>query len=145
MQIAKYFASIGFDVDTKGLKKVDKTLETLEKKLKKFSGFGNSLNFGIGNFTVDQRKLDRVLGNALDMASNHVAFDINRFVINQAALNQTVGVAMARAGAAHPLRPTIQPPHRPNAPPINPQGTRAREAAVTGAIAGGVGLSLIHI
>lgn len=140
MNIAKYFASIGFDVDTKGLKKVDKALETLEKKLKKFSGFGNTLNFVIGNFTVDQRKLDRVLGNALDMASNRVTFDISRFVVNQAALNQTVGVAMARAGAAHPLRPTIQPaiPLRPNVPPVNPQGTRAREAAVTGVAAGAV-------
>lgn len=138
MQIAKYFASIGFDVDTRGLKKVDKTLETLEKKLKRFSGFGNSLSLGIGNFTVDQRKLDLVLGNALDMASNRVVFDINRFVVNQAALNQTVGVAMARAGATHTLRPNIQPPLRPNLPPVNPQGSRTREAAVTGVAAGAV-------
>lgn len=135
MQIAKYFASLGFDVDTKGLKKVDKALDTLEKKLKKFSAFGN-LSFGIGNFTVDQRKLERVLGNALDIASNRVVFDINRFVVNQAALNQTVGLAMARAGMAHPLRPTIQPPH---IPPVTPPGRRVREAAVTGAVAGGVG------
>jgi hypothetical protein len=135
VQIAKYFASLGFDVDTKGLKKVDKALDTLEKKLKKFSAFGN-LSFGIGNFTVDQRKLERVLGTALDIASNRVVFDINRFVVNQAALNQTVGLAMARAGMAHPLRPTIQPPH---IPPVTPPGRRVREAAVTGAVAGGVG------
>jgi hypothetical protein len=133
VQIAKYFASLGFDVDTKGLKKVDKALDTLEKKLKKFSAFGN-LSFGIGNFTVDQRKLERVLGTALDIASNRVVFDINRFVVNQAALNQTVGLAMARAGMAHPLRPTIQPPH---IPPVTPPGRRVREAAVTGAVAAG--------
>lgn len=138
MQIAKYFASLGFDVDMRGVKKVDKALATLEKKLKKFNGFGNNLNFGIGNFTIDQRKLERVLGNALDMASNRVVLDIHRFVVNQAALNQTVGLAMARAGAVNPLRPTIRPPHNPNLPPVNPQGGRTRQAAVTGAVAGGV-------
>lgn len=138
MQIAKYFASLGFDVDMRGVKKVDKALATLEKKLKKFNGFGNNLNFGIGNFTIDQRKLERVLGNALDTASNRVVLDIHRFVVNQAALNQTIGLAMARAGAVNPLRPTIRPPHNPNLPPVNPQGGRTRQAAVTGAVAGGV-------
>lgn len=135
MQIAKYFASLGFDVDTKGLKKVDKALDTLEKKLKKFSGFGNSLNFGIGNFTVDQRKLERVLGTALDMASNRVVFDINKFVVNQAALNQTMAVAMARAGMAHPMRITPQVVPGTHVPTVTPQG-RTREAAVTGVAAG---------
>lgn len=135
MQIAKYFASIGFDVDTKGLKKVDKALDTLEKKLKKFSGFGNSLNFGIGNFTIDQRKLERALGNALDMASNRVVFDINKFNVNQAALNQTVAVAMARAGMSHPMRivPQVVPGHVPSV--VAPRG-RTGEAVVTGAAAG---------
>lgn len=135
MQIAKYFASIGFDVDTRGLKKVDKALATLEKKLNKFKGFGNSLNFGIGNFTVDQRKLERVLGNALDMASNRTVFDINKFNVNQAALNQTVAVAMARAGMSHPMRivPQVVPGHTP--PVVTPRG-RTGEAVVTGAAAG---------
>lgn len=138
MQIAKYFASLGFEVDTRGLKKVDKALDTLEKKLRKFNGFGNNLNFSIGNFTVDQRKLERVLGNALDMASNRTVLDINKFNVNQAALNQTVAVAMARAGMASPLRVTPQvlptAPHRPN-----PITTTGRNAALTGAVAGGVG------
>ncbi len=138
MQIAKYFASLSMDLDTKGFKKVDKALADLEKKLKKFSGFGNSLNFGIGNFTVDQRKLERVLGNALDIASNRVVFDINKFNVNQAALNQTVAVAMARAGMSHPMRITPQIPTGPHVPGVvapTPRG-RAREAAVTGAAAG---------
>lgn len=135
MQIAKYFASLGFDVDTKGLKKVDKALDTLEKKLKKFSGFGN-LSFGIGNFTVDQRKLERTLGNALDMASNKVVLDINKFMVNQAALNQTVGLAMARAGMAHPLRVTPQVPTSPKVVPavVTPTSRVPRTAA---AVAGG--------
>jgi hypothetical protein len=135
MMIAKYFASLGFDVDTRGLKKVDKALATLEKKLNKFKGFGNSLNFGIGNFTVDQRKLERVLGNALDMASNRTVFDINKFNVNQAALNQTVAVAMARAGMSHPMRivPQVVPGHTPTV--VTPRG-RTGEAVVTGAAAG---------
>ena len=136
MQIAKYFASLGFDVDTKGLKKVDKALDTLEKKLKKFSGFGN-LNFGVGNFTVDQRKLERVLGNALDMASNRVVFDINKFVVNQAALNQTVGLAMARAGMAHPLKVTPQVPTNPKVVPAVVDPTSRVPRSVASAAAGG--------
>lgn len=142
MQIAKYFASLGFDVDTKGLKKVDKTLDTLEKKLKKFSGFGN-LSFGIGNFTVDQRKLERTLGNALDMASNKVVLDINKFVVNQAALNQTVGLAMARAGMTHPLRVTPQVPPSPKVVPalVTPTSRVPRTAAVAGGGLIGRGLS----
>lgn len=138
MQIAKYFASLGFDVDMRGVKKVDKALATLEKKLKKFNGFSNNLNFGIGNFTVDQRKLERVLGNALDIASNRVVFDINKFVVNQAALNQTVGLAMARAGMAHPVKIIPQVPNRPHQPSVVTPSGRTREAAVTGAVAGGV-------
>lgn len=137
MQVAKYVASLGLDLDMKSFKKADKALEMLEKKLKKFSGFGNSFNFGIGNFTVDQRKLERVLGNALDMASNRVVFDINKFVVNQAALNQTVAVAMARAGMAHPMRITPQVPVGPHIPGVVAPRGRTKEAAVTGAIAGG--------
>ena len=136
MQIAKYFASLSMDIDTKGFKKVDKTLEALEKKLKKFSGFGNSLSFGIGNFTIDQRKLERILGNALDMASNKVVFDINKFTVNQAALNRTVAVAMARAGTAHPMRVAPQVPGSTHVPVVVPPRGRAREAAVTGVAAG---------
>lgn len=135
MQIAKYFASLSMDIDTKGFKKIDKTLDALEKKLRKFSGFGNSLSFGIGSFTVDQRKLERVLGNSLDIASNRVVFDINKFNVNQAALNQTVAVAMARAGMSHPMRitPQVVPGHVPSV--VAPRG-RTGEAVVTGAAAG---------
>ena len=85
MQIAKYFASLSVDVSQSSFKKADKALDSLEKKFKKLSGFGN-LNFGIGNFTVDQRKLERVLGNALDTASRQVTFEISRFSVNQSAL-----------------------------------------------------------
>lgn len=147
MQIAKYFASLGFDVDTKGLKKVDKALDTLEKKLKGFSGFGN-LSFGIGNFTVDQRKLERTLGNALDMASNRVVFDINKFVVNQAALNQTVGLAMTRAGMAHPLRVTPQPSVVPRVVPrVVAPTPRTPRTTTTAAVGGGMigrGLSSLY-
>jgi len=74
----------------------------------------------------------------LDVASNRVVFDINRFVVNQAALNQTVGLAMARAGMAHPMRITPQVPTGPHVPGVvapAPRG-RNREAAITGVAAG---------
>lgn len=132
MQIASFFTSLGFEVNKSDLLKVDKALDHIQLRLEKIGALG----FGLDKFNVDQKKLNLALGNALDLASNRVVFDINRFVVNQAALNQTVGLAMARAGMAHPLRPTIQPPH---IPPVTPPGRRVREAAVTGAVAGGVG------
>lgn len=129
MQISKFFASLGIEVEKGSVKKVDATLDRLENRLRKLGSFANKpIVLDIGNFNVDQKKLNFTLGNALDMASAKLVFEISRFDVNQAALNRTVGLAMARAGAVHPLRPATQP-----------QGGRAREAALTGAVAGGVG------
>lgn len=87
MQIAKYFASLSVDISQASFKKADKALDQLENKLKKLGNFGGkSLSLDIGNFNVDQRKLNVALGNALDMASRQVTFEISRFSVNQSAL-----------------------------------------------------------
>ncbi len=81
MQIASYWASLGFKIDQKELRKVDSTLKTLETKLSKFSKkFEKSL---LINIKIDQRNLNSTLGNALDRASKSVVFEISRFSVNQ--------------------------------------------------------------
>lgn len=81
MMIASYWASLGFRIDQKELRKVDSTLKTLETKLSKFSKkLEKSL---LLNIKIDQRQLNSTLGNALDKASNSVVFEISRFSVNQ--------------------------------------------------------------
>lgn len=130
MQISKYFASMGIEVDKSSVKKVDKTLDHIENRLKKLGTFANKpIVLSIGNFDVDQRKLNIALGNALDMASNRLVFDISRFNVNQAALNRDVAAAMLRASVANPLNVNTR----------GAGGSRVRESAAAGAVAGSVG------
>lgn len=111
MQIAKYFASLSLDIDQASIRKVDKTLSQLENKLKKFNGFGKSFNFLI-NPTIDQKKLELVIGTALEVASNRVTFEISRFSVNdrnlQAALlkssrNLGASAQVSKGGGITPL------------------------------------------
>lgn len=104
MKLTSYFASIGFDVDKSSVKKVDKTLDHIENRLKRLGTFANKpILLNIGNFTVDQKKLNFALGNALDMASNRLVFEVSHFVVNQMALNRAVGGALNRASASQPM------------------------------------------
>lgn len=134
MMIQRYFASMGIDVEKGSIKKVDKALDHVENRLKKLGTFANKpIVLNIGNFDVDQKKLNIALGTALDMASTRLVFEVSRFAVNQAALNRDIAAAMLRASATHPL--IIHPRVTPTG--VTPGG-RAREAAVTGAVAGGV-------
>lgn len=93
MEIARYWASLGFKVDQKEVKKVDTALSKLEKKLKAL-GQQSTLQFNVGKFAINQRALDTALGNALDKASKTVVFEIERFSVNRAALQATMQRAM---------------------------------------------------
>lgn len=113
MEIAKYVASLGLNIDKNSFAKADKELSNLEKKIKKLGSFGRGgLSFNIGNFSVDQRKLNRVLGDALDVASKQVKFEVSQFIVNdrnlQAALQRsarrvTVGAGLNTGGRAGSL------------------------------------------
>lgn len=134
MQISRYFASLGIELEKGSVKKVDKALDHVENRLKKLGTFANKpIVLNIGNFDVDQKKLNIALGTALDVASTRLVFEVSRFAVNQAALNRDVAAAMLRATSMNPL--IIHPRVSPTG--VTPGG-RAREAAVTGAVAGGV-------
>lgn len=108
MQISRYFASIGFDIDAKSVRKVDSVLDQMEKKLRKFSSFGKGFSFGISNFLVDQKKLNMVLGNSLDLASKSTKFEVSNFVVNDRNLQAAMLRASRRVGATALIQPNGQ-------------------------------------
>lgn len=112
MNIAKYVASIGFNVKTKDIQKVDRALGLVEKKLRDFKRRSmGAFSIDLVNFNVNQQSLNRSLGNALDVASTRVPFEISRFVVNDRALL----AALLRAARRLP-----RPPPGPNPPPHPP-------------------------
>lgn len=137
MQIASYFASLGFRVDNRELRKVDSHLKRIETKLKKFSsGLDKNLTLKIklDKFDVDDKKLRFVLGNALDFASQRLVFQINNFDINQARLNQQVAAAtrVASSSARVNLRTNVVGDRASEARTL----IGAREAVTGGGVAG---------
>lgn len=134
MQISKYFASLGFDIDKASVKRVDTTLNRLEARLKSFGNIANKpITLSLGRFDVDQRRLNLALGTALDIASARTTFQISRFVVDQNHLNRVMIAATTQASRVASQSSTI----RPN---VHAQGAgvTGRHAAVAGGIAGGI-------
>lgn len=104
MNIAKYVAEIGFEVRNKDIQKVDKALSSIEKKMRDFNKrLSSSYVIDVNKFNVNQRSLERSLGNALDIASNKVVFEISKFSVNDrnlqaAILKASRGVGLGGGG-----------------------------------------------
>lgn len=133
-QIASYFASLGFDIDQRSVRRVDTTLKNLEKRLQAFGKNFNKkigLSVDISSFRIDQRKLKTALGNSLDQASKGVAFEVSRFVVNDRNLLAALLRAARRLpplppGPNPPPVPPPRPPRPgPNPPPPGPGGRRS--------------------
>lgn len=80
LEIAKYYASLGFVVPKDETNKVDNYLKNLSKKF--------------SNFQVNLPSLTKTLGDALDQASKKTVFEISNFSVNRAALQSTMQRAM---------------------------------------------------
>lgn len=147
--IARYFAEVGVKVDNSQLRKVDKYLKDIEKKFSKYGGKAGGLTFGISNFFVDQKKLNLILGNALDISSRVVSFQVSRFTVDQTHLNNLMVTALRSAAhtasRAVVLRPTIAPHVVPPRSLPRERELRPRHLATAGA-AGGIagGLSRLY-
>lgn len=140
MNIAKYVASIGFNVNTQDIKKVDKALNLVETKLNNFQRrLAKNFSLKINGFDVDQRKLNIALGNALDVASARTVFEVSRFTVDQSHLNRVMTAAMTQAtrvaSSSVPLRPSAQ--HSGGVP----RSATSRGRAYAGI--GGIGLGLM--
>lgn len=81
----------------------DAQLRILENKMR-VSGqrMSQFFNLRLTNFNVNQGALNRVLGNALDVASATTVFRIEHFAVDQAALMRTLMAAQTRASAGLP-------------------------------------------
>lgn len=93
--ITQYYARVGLSVDMAQLKKVDRYLSLVEKKLlafqKKHIKQSGALNLKI---SIDEKSLVKKLGDALDRASSKVVVELKNFHVNQQALSS----AFRRAG-----------------------------------------------
>ena len=139
MNIASYYASVGFNVNTKDVQKVGRVINSVEKKLRDFQKrLSASYTINLVNFNVNERNLQRSLGNALDVASYRVAFEISRFVVNDRALLAALLRAARRLPPPPPPGPN-PPPHppgpgpRPNGGGNPPDGSGRRSRSLIGA------------
>lgn len=129
-EIAKYTVGVDFDLKWR---KLDKNLKLLEKRLSKFSSSKGGM-FSIDRFAVDQIKLNRVLGNALDRASLATTFSIDRFNIDQAALTRQMTRALRAATAAASGSANINPDV--NSGVGRGSGITGRHAGIAGGVGG---------
>lgn len=151
MNIARYYASVGFKVNNKDIQKVDRAINSVEKKLRDFSRrLSASYAINLVKFNVNEKNLQRALGNALDVASTRTTFEVSRFAVDQSHLNRVMTSALMQASQVASNRVQI----RPNINPANMRGaaiptTHAgvphsrRERTRTYAGVGGIGLGLM--
>ena len=151
MNIASYYASVGFNVNTKDVQKVGRVINSVEKKLRDFQKrLSASYTINLVNFNVNERNLQRALGNALDIASTRTAFEVSRFVVDQSALNRNLTTALRTASTVASnsvqLRPNVGRTGISNTVPNTHAGVPHSELARrtrTYAGAGGIGLGLM--
>lgn len=116
MEISRYFATFGIRVDPKELKKVDMALMAIERKIKAWQAKQRANSaFRISNFSVDQRRLNMSLGNALDRASRQVVFEISRFVVRPGAIQAAVNRSTGALAINTPVRQRQMGPPAPGA------------------------------
>lgn len=142
MNIAKYVASVGFDVNTRDIQKVDRALGLVEKKLKDFKKRSmGAFSIDLVNFNVNQQRLNRSLGNALDLASSKVAFEISNFVVDQQRLNRVMTTSIMQASRIASQSALIRPnTHAPTH--VNQQAPSGRNTRAYAGL-GGIGLGLM--
>ena len=142
MNIAKYVASIGFDVNTRDIQNVDRALGLVEKKLKDFKKRSmGAFSIDLVNFNVNQQRLNRSLGNALDLASSKVAFEISNFVVDQQRLNRVMTTSIMQASRIASQSALIRPnTHAPTH--VSQQAPSGRNTRAYAGL-GGIGLGLM--
>lgn len=92
--VRRYTIDVAYKFDKSSIRQIDKAMLAIEKKLKDFSQkLRTKLTLNISNFSVDQRALNKTIGNSLDVASNRTVFEVSRFTVNQRNLQ----AAMLRA------------------------------------------------
>ena len=135
MEVSRYTVGCSIVFPQTEIAKFDAQLRILESKMKVAGDRMRGLfNLRLNTFSVDQRALDRILGNALDIASTRTQFRIERFTVDQNHLNNVMTIAMMRAMTTASEAARINP----NLGRVTGRGSRG--GAVAGGMIGG-GLS----
>lgn len=138
MNIASYYAKIGFQVSTQDIRKVDRALSLVENKMKAFQNrLSKTFSLKLYKFDVDQKRLNIALGNALDIASTRTVFQVTRFSVDQANLNRVMTQALGQASRVSSSAALV----RPGVSPTRAASTRS--GVRTSAGLGGIGLGLM--
>lgn len=113
MEIARYTIGTSIVFPKGEIARFDGQLKSLEAKMKASSERMKGLfNLRLNSFSVNQRGLDKVLGNALDIASNRTSFHIEHFVVDQTRLNRALTAAMVKATVFTDAGITLKSPRR---------------------------------
>ncbi len=100
--ISSFYAQVGINTRLQDLRKVDRYLKLLERKLEKFGKLsGKNIGLRLNTFKVDRKALVKELQSSLDRASRDVTLQITRFSFDQRRLQ----AAFSRASAGGVLAP----------------------------------------
>lgn len=146
IKVSEYFSEFSVKLDRASFKRADTEIDKLVAKLKKTGN--DSFGFRIGKFNVDQAALRLALGNALDLASKSVPFEISKFVVNDRNLQAALLRAARRlpplppggpGGGPHPPYPPHPGPYPPYPPRPSPYPPDSRvRRGMMGGIGGGL-------
>lgn len=92
--IAEFYARLKISVDPSDIRKMDIALGLIESKMQAFAKKMQAVGLNITKFSIDDKQLQKTLGNALDAASTKVKFEVSQFVVNERNLQ----AALLRAG-----------------------------------------------
>ena len=100
--VASFYAQVGINTRLQDLRKVDRYLKLLERKLERFGKLsGKTMGMRLNSFKVDRKALTKELQSSLDRASRDVTLQITRFSFDQRRLQ----AAFSRASAGGVLAP----------------------------------------
>jgi len=135
--IRKYTVDVSYKINRNSVRNIDRSFRDFEKKLRQLTRrLNRGISLNIDRFTIDRRRLNMALGDALDAASGRLAFEISRFVVNDRNLQASLLRASRRVGRnLNP--PNNRPPNNPPPPPPNPQQRNPRVMGGTGATRAG--------
>lgn len=95
-EIAEFYAKLKIKVDPSEIRKMDSTLRNIERRLAQFAKNikkAKNITIDLDKFNVNQKMLDKTLGDAVDRSSKKIVFEVSRFAVNERNLQ----AAMLRA------------------------------------------------
>lgn len=97
--VADFYSSFGINVRTNDIRKVDRYLGLVERKLRRFQErTSKNLSLNFSRFSLSQSALRASLGAALDRASKSVTFEISQFAVNDRNMRAALLRSSRRVG-----------------------------------------------